>query len=349
MCGSGGSSTTSGGGSGAPRATVQCPPRTPDPDARYRVECRWLDTEKYCGDDARLEVTCTPTPPDGSVTVEILHPTDSGVLDTLSGNMSGGRMQGSWTAKAHAANWRDAQIPFRGTVTSVGVMNTSSNRFRFRRRPTTDWILVDHDHRCNGGFAPVVELHDARLEQSRVHYSMKLKLTGIGLTAARQTNAKRLVEDTWNNGFASRKFHRVNCRRGSACDCTFDCCKLGFYLDLNFVTSGQHISVEIVAAPAPPAATPASCMGRTGARWYEPPLDEPSVYAHEVGHALGQYDEYAGGGTDPSGTQPAPPPAGQANLMSHGLNTTLLNRHYRRVVQFINDNAGGDNYAVIPP
>ncbi len=90
-------------------------------------------------------------------------------------------------------------------------------------------------------------------------------------------------------------------------------------------------------------------MGRTGARWYEPPLDEGSVYAHEVGHALGQYDEYAGGGTDPSGTQPAPPPAGQANLMSHGLNTTLLNRHYRRVVQFINDNAGGDNYAVIPP
>lgn len=35
--------------------------------------------------------------------------------------------------------------------------------------------------------------------------------------------------------------------------------------------------------------------------------------------------------------------------MSTGLNTTLLNRHYRWVVQYLNNNAGGDNYAVIPP
>jgi len=349
MCGSGGSSSSGGGGSGAPRSTVVCPPRRPNPDQRYTVSCQWLDTEKYCGDDARLEVTCTPTPPDGSVDIEVLHPSGNSVLAQFSGHMTNGRMEGTWRTKAHAANWRDARLRFRGTVTSVGVMNTSSNQFRFRRRPTTEWSKIDRDHRCNGGFAPVVELHDARLEDNRVHYSMKLKLTGAGLSDARKTNAKTLVENTWNGGFNNRKFHRENCRRGDACDCQFDCCKAGFYLDLNFVTSGEHIAVEIVAAPAPPAQTPACCMGRTGARWYEPPFDESSVYAHEVGHALGQFDEYSTGGTDPSGTQPATPAAGDENLMSTGQNTTLLNRHYRRVLQYLNDNAGGDRYKIIPP
>ena len=203
MCGSGGSSSSGGGGSGR-----GCPPRQRNPDQRYEVSCQWLDTEKYCGEDARLEVTCTPTPPDGSVDIEVLHPTANSVLAQFSGNMTNGRMQSAWTAKAHAANWRDARIRFRGTVTSVGVMNNSTNEFRFRRRPTTNWSQIDQNHNSNNGFAPVVELHDAQLEENRVHYSLKLKLTGIGLTDVRKTNAKTLVENTWNSGFSNRKFHR---------------------------------------------------------------------------------------------------------------------------------------------
>jgi hypothetical protein len=88
-------------------------------------------------------------------------------------------------------------------------------------------------------------------------------------------------------------------------------------------------------------------MNGDGGEWGEPPLDEPSVYAHETGHVLGQHDEYPNGATDPSGVQPANSPT--PNLMATPLNTTLLNRHYRYVLAFLNANASGDPYEIIPP
>jgi hypothetical protein len=35
--------------------------------------------------------------------------------------------------------------------------------------------------------------------------------------------------------------------------------------------------------------------------------------------------------------------------MSTGQNTTLLNRHYRHVLRYLNDNADSDRYKIIPP
>src|SRR5207248_11460897 len=64
------------------------------------------------------------------------------------------------------------------------------------------------------------------------------------------------------------------------------------------------------------------------------------TYAHETGHVLGQHDEYSTGATDPTGVQPANAPT--PNLMSTTGNTTVLTRHYRHALQFLNDNAGGD-------
>jgi hypothetical protein len=129
-------------------------------------------------------------------------------------------------------------------------------------------------------------------------------------------------------------------------DCAFDCCKAGFQPEVNFVTSGEHAAIQMVAAPARPAATPASGTSRNGSRRYEPPLDEPSMYGHEIGHLLGQFDEYPGGANDPSGTQPAVSPV--SNLMATRLDTTLLNRHYRRVLTFLNSKTSGDAYIIIP-
>ena len=68
---------------------------------------------------------------------------------------------------------------------------------------------------------------------------------------------------------------------------------------------------------------------------------------------MGQYDEYVTSCNDPSaaGTeyrQPAPPPDDESNLMSTSGNTTMLNRHYRRLRSFLNDNADGDPYDIIP-
>lgn len=71
------------------------------------------------------------------------------------------------------------------------------------------------------------------------------------------------------------------------------------------------------------------------------------MYAHEIGHVLGQFDEYSVGAHDPTGTQPQVSPV--ANLMATRLNTTLLNRHFRWVLAFLNSKTAGDQYVIIPP
>lgn len=74
--------------------------------------------------------------------------------------------------------------------------------------------------------------------------------------------------------------------------------------------------------------------------WADPPVSS-SEYAHEVGHILGQFDEYVGGVKDPSGLQPQPAP--EVNLMA-GTGPALLVRHYRWALRFLNSNTGGDPY-----
>ena len=190
---------------------------------------------------------------------------------------------------------------------------------------------------------------DQRLEQERVHYSLKIKLTppsgaaAVPWNAAKQSTEKSRIETVWNNGVSAKKFHRTGCRRGRACDCAFDCCKAGFRFDVNFVTSGEHFAVQIRTAAAPAH----SGTARTGSFWADPPIAVTTTYPHEVGHMLGNFDEYAGGAHDPSGVQPASPAT--TNLMSTAGNTVLLNMHYRWVLEFLNANTGGDVYEIIPP
>jgi hypothetical protein len=207
--------------------------------------------------------------------------------------------------------------------------------------------LKNVTHPSGNGFAPAHEKHDARLEADRVHYSLKLRTHGAPFDATKQANAKTSIETPWNDGFANKKFHRIGCQRGRACDCPYDCCKAGFRLDVNFVASGEHVAVNVVASPAPPAPRHRSGMNGDGGEWGDPPINAVTTYAHETGHVLGQHDEYSTGATDPSGVQPANSPV--PNLMSTTGNTTLLNRHYRHALAFLNDNAAGDAYEIIPP
>jgi len=267
--------------------------------------------------------------------VEILN--GGTVIATLNEKLQGGRVDATWVAKAPTANWRTDRIRFR--VTAAGKTCPSANEFAFRQRPTTNWELKNVAHASGGGFAPVHEKHDARLEANQVHYNLKLKTHGLAFPAAKQTATKTQVEDEWNNGFGARKFHRTGCLRGQTCDCAFDCCKCGFHLDVTFVNSGEHVDIEIVAGPGH------SGTNGDGASWADPAL-HPLSYAHEVGHLLGQHDEYSSGAFDPTGVQPHSA-AGEANLMGDA-SAPLLNRHFRYVLKFLNDKAGGDTYETIP-
>jgi hypothetical protein len=318
------------GGSPACGTTTPCPS-----SACQCGDVRWVDTQAYCGDNAKLQATFTGTCPDGPATVEILNSGTS--IATINSNLQAGRVDAVWIAKAPTANWRTDRIRFR--VRAAGQTCQSSNEFTFRQRPTTDWVLKNVVHASGGGFAPSHEKHDARLEADRVHYSIKLKTHGLAFAAAKQTSAKNVIENEWNGQFGARKFHRTTCSRGTACDCAFDCCKCGFHLDVNFVASGEHVDIEIVAGPA------RSSMNGDGGTWGDPSL-RPLSYAHETGHLLGQADEYSSGAFDPTGVQPNSA-AGEPTLMGD-TSAPLLNRHFRWVLAFLNANASGDPYETIP-
>lgn len=301
---------------------------------------KWLQTEAYCGDTVHLEATLTGSCADGPATIEVLHPSNGSVVQTIASTMSGGRVSATWVAKSQTANWRTDRLRFR--VKAAGQTCTSGNEFMFRQRPVTVWALRNTNRGTAVGFAPVCEKVDAQLEADRVHYSMKLRLTSP-FTAAQQTDAKSRIETIWNDGFANKRFHRVGCGRGRACDCAFDCCKAGYRLDVNFVASGEHYPVKVHAA-ATDTHSYTSCAGMD---WADPPIAVTTSYAHEVGHALGQFDEYTGGATDPSGAQPVNPPA--ANLMKTAGDTSLFARHYRWPLEFLNASTGGDTYETVPP
>jgi hypothetical protein len=317
---------------GCPAGSAKQP--CPEPPCQCG-DVRWLDTQKYCGDNVRLQATLTGNCPDGPATVEILN--GGTVIATLNSRLQGGRVDATWVAKAPTANWRTDRLRFR--VTAAGKTCPSSNEFAFRQRPTTNWVLKNVAHASGNGYGPAHEKHDGRLEANQVHYNVKLKTHGLAFPAAKQTSAKTQIENEWNNGFGARKFHRTGCLRGPTCDCAFDCCKCGFHLDFNFVNSGEHVDIEIIAGPA------SSGMNGDLGHWADPPYFALS-YAHEVGHLLGQHDEYSSGAFDPTGVQPHSA-GGEPNLMGDK-SAPLLNRHFRYVLKFLNDNAGGDTYETIP-
>ena len=294
----------------------------------YAMSCQWVDTSAYCGDSVWLTVDVTPAPSDGPVAVAIQHPSTGATVDTLNGTMTGGHAKLKWVLKSQTANWRTDQVPFQATVPGVGTQ-TSSNKVTFKARATTGWKLLKVNRGTPVGFSDVCENADAQLEASQVHYSIKAKLDGT-FTAAQQSDAKTRIETIWNNGFSGRKFHRKVCERGRACDCAFDCCKAGYRLDFNFVDSGEHFTLKIHSS----ASDIHSNTGCDGMDWADPPIDATTSYAHEVGHKLGNFDEYTGGANDPSGEQPTNPAAN--NLMKTPGNTTLLPVHYRWALNFLN-------------
>ncbi len=320
------------------------------PQRRYTLDrVQWRTATAYCGDNAALEAIVVGYPGSEPATVEVLHPTTGNPMATLNATVTGGRIDATWVAKAATANWRTDRIRFRVNVPSLGLSGTSANEFTFRQRPTTAYELKNVAHASGNGYGPSHEKHDARLEANRVHYSLKLKLTGDPFSAAKQTAAKNLIQNVWNNGFSGKSFHRTGCGRGRACDCTFDCCKAGFRLDVDYVNSGEHLEVE-VHATAPGAPTHRSSMNGDGGEWGDPAKSPTTTYPHETGHVLGQADEYPTGAIDPTGTQPADAAAaGEPNLMSTPGNQTLLNRHYRFVLAFLNSKTSGDTYETIPP
>ncbi len=314
------------------------------------ITAQWVDTQARCGDAVNLTATIAPAPPNGTmVQVDVFvdggSPPTSGNGFSFKATINSGAINVMWPAKTATASWRTDKMRFRVTLKGASGSQTgdSTNTLGFIDRPTVVWQTL-HNHNNSPA---ATENHDASLDADRVHYRLLIALTGATLSAAAQSSLVSNIQSVWNGGFSNKFFHRTGCGRGDACDCTHDCCKVSWKLDVAIVSTGQHLLVTIVDNPdgGPPFRSGTS---DTTARWSSSPASS-TEYAHEVGHILGQYDEYTGTGAvnDPTGAQPAPPPSGEENLMSIVNNSRLFVRHYRWALRFLNANDGGDAYKTI--
>ncbi len=210
-------SRTCGGGGGAPAMTEE-----------HVVTGRWITTTAYCGDEVRLQVSLTGFTENTAVRIEIYRlavDLSTTTIHTINVTLPSSVGEERWVCNAPSADWRNDRIKFRVHASGMTAAAEASNEFTFRQRPTTVWSNLNVAHASPSGFVGLAEIHDARLEANRVHLSMKIKATGHAFSDAKKEAAKTLVQDVWNNGFTSKKFHRTGCGRGATCDCTFDCCK----------------------------------------------------------------------------------------------------------------------------
>ncbi len=81
-------------------------------------------------------------------------------------------------------------------------------------------------------------------------------------------------------------FHRAHCKNGGGCGCPKNrgCCKIPVKIVVEFVESGHHHEVNLFQG-----------AGRANATNWTRVKTRENSYAHETGHLLGFYDEYAGG------------------------------------------------------
>lgn len=346
----------------------------------YRViNARWLATPVRCGDEVGFRAVITGSPADTTATIEIYAVGSGTMLMTKNVNVIGGVIQDRYRVYAFSQNWRTDRIKFRVLVPALSISGESENELTFRNRPTTGWELINQQ--LPGINSNPHRIYDQSLEAGRVHISVKLRLTGMTVTPAERLSIKRNIESVWNDGFNPRyKFRRANCRRGA--NCPGDGCNLDFRLDVNFVEDQPHISIEMRDGTlldntsqlntgrrentsrtgadlhwsnrAVCAVT--NIRGRAGDEctatvWYYPPA-AASIFPHEIGHILGCFDEYFGGGNDPQGYQPYPataqtpiPPANQTLMSTHGV-TTMHPRFYRYFLWFLNQHTNGDRYVI---
>jgi hypothetical protein len=310
------------------------------------VNAKWIDTNACCGDQVKMEAEASPAPADGDARIEI-RDSQGKVIDMLDAKLTGGKVACAWAAKAYSENWRKDETYFAVSAATVEGIMVSTNKFLFKARTTTGWNKLKLNlPGARNKFKAPGSPHYLRLEADCVHESLKISVIPDQrgyFSPDKKDKAKASIEAVWNS-FGPRRFHRAKCQRGSACDCSYDCCKAGYRFDVNFVDSGYDCQVTMMTQDEH-----TDYKNPNMWTWTDPP-PEPTVYAHEVGHLLYHYDEYEEGATDPTNEQPAKSDSLMACYDASGNPANkLYNRHFRWALKHLNEQVGGDDpYEIIP-
>lgn len=275
------------------------------------ISGRFVETEVKCGDPGHVEASGVNIAEGASTSFDIVRIRDHAALKWITAPMNGQRVSNlNWSPK-RPHDWRSGD-EFQFTVSADGQSATSSNRFHFQL--ISNYAAETKVFNCSSGRFGWTGKFDIRFADDQITVTIKIKLVnrlgakpasssdplpaiGPAVSATDKANMKSDIE-----GKLSRKvsLYRSACGFGNACSCAKP-----IIVVVDFVESGQHHDVNLFQG-----------SGQANARNWTRVKTRDNSWAHETGHLLGWYDEYAGGAT-------GSPPRWQTGSTSHVMNVGL--------------------------
>ena len=279
------------------------PEPAPTEDPRV-YNARWQNRTVKCGDTIEMLASTANIESGTQSDFTIQKTSDNSSVATVNENTEAVGIRAEWISKKPDNRW-DGEPELIFQVSAGGARAESGNQLSFHeyrniagrektitRRGTNS---AGETHRLRDG-----KFH-AEFTNRRLIINIRIKLNNR--TQARPSDADGTraddaavpigpaVSDADKNeykndieGYLSEKLklHRHNCGRGAECDCNNECCKFNVEIHVEFVENNAHHTVDLW-----PGSGRASSVN-----WYRVKT-RGNTRAHETGHLLGWFDEYA--------------------------------------------------------
>jgi hypothetical protein len=294
------------------------------------IEVQWSDPKKKCGDMVKIR-SKTENYPNGIFIMHMFHKSGvkkihaaaKGQVNNNSVDIDWITWNGKWEKKhkklkvhAHgsgevkkSSNELEIEIPSEhqervyvpAALNQVEVLEQVEVPIRFLGfRIGTKKVI-----RGSGNFVSGEYGYNLNIKRGvfQIHCKIKIKVkSGVSLSGKKLSRAKkrwkREIEGAWDRKW---KEHRIACQRGDKCSCPGGCCLFPIRVKCSFVSSGEHINVNLWPGAPTGTAVGSNPQWWDQANWYERLSGAEGngalVHAHEFGHSIGMEDEYIGGST----------------------------------------------------
>jgi hypothetical protein len=275
------------------------PVALPEPAKRENADEKKLKVafqskEGRCGDQVYLIAWAENIPSGASAKFEVQQ--KGATVQSTTEKLIAATARARWESKAKTDE--RPEPPFELSASADGQSAKSENQFTLKK-----YDDVAKDSRtiaCKSGVFGWIAKFDAALTAGELIITTRIKLLnrkgnkpasakdpqpeiGDPVTDADKTAMKADIEAKLSN---KNRLHREKCTRGDTCDCPRKrgCCHFLIRVIVEFVESGEHHQVNLYEG-----------SGRANATNWTRVKTRDNSWAHETGHLLGFYDEYAGG------------------------------------------------------
>src|SRR5580658_3591335 len=222
-------------------------------------------------------------------------------VTTLNAPLRSGSADATWVSQANTTSMPEPVFTLSGSAGST----TANAQSDLHLQKYDDFAATLKTIACTSGTFAWTGKFDIALTHGEVVITAKVKLlnrqgpkpsapttpipvVGPPVSDADKASMKADIEPKLG---ARWIFHRKKCARGDPCNCPKDrdCCKMRVRVVVDFVESGEYHTVNLYQG-----------AGRANSGDWTRVKTRENSWAHETGHLLGWYDEYAGGATGPS-------------------------------------------------